>query len=77
MWLRRIIGAGLLLLALGLFAPFPARTVTIKVDLPPAVSPQQANHALNGVTAAGPVIAMGFSVAIAPPAAPESTSGPG
>ena len=63
MWVRRLIGAALLLLAAAMFIPIPTRTVKIKVDLPPDVSPQQAQHGMAWFEAAMPVIALGIGAA--------------
>ncbi len=62
-WVRRIIGAALLLLAVGMVIPFPAQTVKIKVDLPPEVSLHQAQRGMAWFEAALPVISMGLGVA--------------
>ena len=62
-WVRRIIGAALLLLAVGVFFPFPAQTVKIKVDLPPEASLHQAQRGMAWFEAAMPVISVAVGVA--------------
>ena len=63
-WIRRGIGAALLLLAVGMLIPFPAQPVTIKVDLPPAVSPHQAHQGLAWFEAAIPAISVAVGAAL-------------